>query len=65
MPAPKRPRRHRPEWLRPQSDGAATEAVMRTLWAFRKEHGWEPGQVWDPRQGAYVAPADQTYWPAP
>jgi len=43
--------------------GSAAEAVGRVLWAWRREHGWRPGQEWDPFQGKYVAPADQTYRP--
>lgn len=49
---PQRKRRYRP----PADPGSsyAAEQVRATLWKFRREHGWEPGMVWDAATGKYV-----------
>lgn len=28
--------------------GSAGAEVTRVLWAFRRDHGWRPGLVWNP-----------------
>lgn len=33
-----------------------TGEIRKTLWKFRKEHGWEAGMAWDPYQGKYTWP---------
>ena len=38
--------------------------VGKILARFREDHGYRPGQVWDPYQGAYVWPRDLTRRPA-
>ena len=34
---------------------SATSDVARILAAFRAQHGWQPGYVWEPRAGVYQA----------
>ena len=52
-------------WRRDGNDGSGRigliEDVRRILGKFRDEHGYEPGQVWDPYAGAYVWPEEAMF----